>query len=452
MSEEKIGGISLDDIMAAAMDGLDSNSSVSSETNIKKDIDVPPFKKSKNDSDLNSDASVGKKEMKNGAVVPNDIYTIGTVKLVNVTNRLTGTYEDMLVDVMSYLDENRTAEAMQLAQELVDHNMSNEVAWLIYAYAKQAWGDNALAQKGFEQAIAINPRFALALNDYGAFLLENEKVDMAMTYFNKALECDPKNVFYMRNVAYNLMFTDTYGAAIDKCEYFLSISDEKSYLENTLGQIYVEMCSECIIDVPIDPYDPSAGTEPGFIYLSDIREVREHCLKAKNLLTLEDFKDTLERCEYLLNLCDQDQYNTFRVNKMPYLIFHTIITILLYGILAVGTWGVLLPCLIIAPIALIKGNYFPMYMINYAYCTGTDDPLKYKEGSLRESMAQGFIDGWRSDGNNSFGSELALGFIQSRIWLLRSRFAFYKRFIQERKDKKKNSVDSIKTDDINSDK
>lgn len=32
---------------------------------------------------------------------------------------VTGTYEDMLVDIMSYLDENRTAEAMQLAQELV---------------------------------------------------------------------------------------------------------------------------------------------------------------------------------------------------------------------------------------------------------------------------------------------------------------------------------------------
>lgn len=75
-----------------------------------------------------------------------------------------------------------------------------------------------MAKKGFEQALAINPRFALALNDFGAFWLGNEDAETAMVYFKKALEYDPKNTQYMRNVAYNLMFTDLYGAAIEKCE------------------------------------------------------------------------------------------------------------------------------------------------------------------------------------------------------------------------------------------
>lgn len=369
------------------------------------------------------------------SAVDDSDYTIGTVRFVNVKNKLPEKYEIIVGDIAELIESNRTAEAMQLAQELVDNNMSNEVAWLFYANAKEAWGDKALAKKGFEQALAINPRFALALNDFGAFWLGNEDAETAMVYFEKALEYDPKNTQYMRNVAYNLMFTDSYGAAIEKCEYFISISDEKTYLENTLGEIYVQCCNECVYNVPIDTTDPSAGSEPGFIYLNDIKEVRRDCLKAKSLLTLDSFKETKEKCEALLALCDDNEYNTFRVNKWPYLIFHTLITFVIYGIISVVTWGIGLPFLIIATYANIKGNFFPMYMINYAWCTGTDDPLKYKEGSLRESMAQGAVDGWRSTEDNSFGSELALGFIQSRIWFLRERFSFYKRFIQSKKNK-----------------
>ena len=179
-------------------------------------------------------------------------YTIGTVRFVNVKNKLSEKYEIMVGDIAELIESNRTAEAMQLAQELVDNNMSNEVAWLFYANAKEAWGDKALAKKGFEQALAINPRFALALNDFGAFWLGNEDAETAMVYFKKALEYDPKNTQYMRNVAYNLMFTDSYGAAIEKCEYFVSISDEKTYSENKLGEIYVQCCNECVYNVPID--------------------------------------------------------------------------------------------------------------------------------------------------------------------------------------------------------
>ncbi len=371
-------------------------------------------------------------------------YCFGIYRFAKVSNRLSASDENLFEEIMSYIEKNRTAEVMQLAQDLVDRNMSNELAWVAYAMAKEAWGDRELARKGYEQSIAINPRFAFALRNYGRFILGDNDAETAMMYFNRALENDPENAVFMAYVAYYLMFTESYAAAIDKCEYFISITDNNTYLKNTLGAIYVELSKTYIVDVPDDFEDPSAGTSPGFIYLSDINDVREYCTKAKELLTLEDFQADLDTCNDLLELCDKDQYETFRIRKWPYIIFHTLITVIFYGVISFITSGICLPLLIIATYANIKGSSFPMYMINNANYRGVEDPLKYKEGSIREAMAQGGANGWASSG----GSELVLGFFQSRIWFFRARLAFYKRFIQNLKSKKKNSSNDAEPSDI----
>lgn len=454
MSEEKIGGISLDDIMAAAKTGLDDGSSVSSATNSKKDLKAPPFKNSKNGSDIASDESDSKKEMQNKVGTSNDIYTIGTVKLINVTNRLTGTYEDMLVDIMSYLDENRTAEAMQLAQELVDHNMSNEVAWLIYAYAKQAWGDKVLAQKGFEQAIAINPRFALAYNDFGKFYADNEQIEQAAYYFNKALEFDPMNTLYMGNVALTLTFTDSYDAAIEKCKYFIDISEEKTYVQNILGKIYVNLSKEYVVDVPDDYQDPNCDTTPGFISLEDIQDVRKYCNEAKSFLTLDEFKDDAEMAELLLQACDED-CKLMPCHKKIFTVFHAVMVFIIYTLITL-VWGA--PLALVAAIFTFKADYFPGYVYNYVWCTGSDDPLKYSRDSfyrnheMLKAMADGARDGWNSGGSSSdsVGMELLGGLFKSQIWFLKARWQFYKRFIKQKKEQKKNSIGTVQVDDIQS--
>lgn len=72
--------------------------------------------------------------------------------------------------------------------------ISARCVWLIYAFAKKAWGDNALAIKGFEQAIAINPRFAYAYYSLGEFYADNDQFEQAENYFNKALELEPTNM------------------------------------------------------------------------------------------------------------------------------------------------------------------------------------------------------------------------------------------------------------------
>ena len=534
MSEEKIGGISLDDIMAAAMDGLDDSdtgsttgeSSNDARGDVAKDesdgiptggivmtkctacgaesalhytqeicpvcnhyldgrdiatdpvgevtdedgssLSGGPSTGSGNGvvstlSGKNSGMGSGTAGVSTGVTVNPDggsssshadnVYTIGNVRLVNVNNRLSGVYENQVGDIMSYIDAGRTAEAMQMAQDLVDHNMSNEVAWLIYAYAKEAWGDRPLAKKAYEQAIAINPNFALALNDYGAFYLDDEDVDSAMPYFQKALECDPKNELYMSNVAYFTCFTESYNAAIEKCKYFIDATEEKTYLQNTLGRIYIALSKEYIVDVPNDFDDPSQGTTPGFISLEDIQEVRRLCTEAKSLITLDKFKDDAEMAESLLQECDED-CELLPTYKKGYVILHSIGTFIIYSLITL-IWGA--PIGLFAAIMNGKANMFPRYVFNYIWCTGSDDPLKYSRDSfysnheMLKAMADGAKDGWDNAGTSSSDSlwgEILSNLFQSQVWFFKARWQYYKRFIQQRKEQKQNSIGTVKTDDI----
>ncbi len=477
MNEEKIGGISYDDIMAAAMDGLDdnpkNNSSVSSGvhndresfSNNGKSVDAVPVSRTtfvgSNTVDVGG-TQVNTETQNSGTAINSDIsgnisnnsfYTIGNCEFVNVTNHLSGIYEQMLINILDYIEANRTAEAMQMAQDLVDHNMSNELAWLVYANAKKAWGDNALAIKGFEQAIAINPRFAMAYNDLGKFYVDNNQFEQAADCFNKALEFEPMNTMYMGNVVLSLAITDSYGAAIEKCQYFIDISEEKTYLQNILGKVYINLSKEYVVDVPDDYQDSNCDTTPGFISLEDITEVRKYCNDAKSLLTLDEFKEDAEMAEMLLQACDED-CQLFPAHKKIFTIFHAVMVFIIYTFITL-VWGA--PIAIVAAIFTFKADYFPGYVYNYVWCTGSDDPLKYSRDSfyrnhdLLKAMADGAKDGWNSTDSSTSDSlwwELLKGLFKGQVWFLKARWQFYKRYIQQRKEQKKNSIGTVKTDDI----
>lgn len=435
MNEEKIGGISFDDIYKIAMDGLEDDigrSGKDQDKDLDKDLD-------KDFSEKDTD----KKDPSGGTPVPD-----------NVMNKLSAQYRDMVNQVLSYLDSKRTAEALQMAQDLIDHNISSEVAWLVYAYAKEEWGDKEMAKKAYEQAIAINPNFALALNDFGVFYSKEQQNDMASYYYNRALECEPKNTLYMGNVARVLMTTDSFEAAIQRCKEFIEISEEKTYLQNILGSIYVKLCEQYIVDVPDDYEDPNCDTTPGFISLEDINDVRKYCNEAKSLLTLSEFKEDVEAAEYLLQVCDAD-CELIGCHRKLYRIIQTVVTGVISLFLSIVTWGIFLPFGIIATLSTYKADFFPAYMVNYAWCTGTSDPLQYSRDSfyknheVLKSMADGAIEGWKSGGTeDSLFLDLLTEYIKGRYWFMKARIQFYKRYIKQKKEQKQNSIGTVKIDDI----
>ncbi len=487
MNDEKIGGISLDDIMAAAMDGLD-DVSTTSQPNVAPSVPVAPaapvapIAPSAPVTPIAPAAPVAPSApvapiapvapvapvapstpstpiinhvipvatpVEPAPVVQDDVYTIMGLKFVNVTNRLSPAYEKKVCDVFSCVDANRTAEAMQLAQELVDHNISSEVAWYVYAHAKEAWGDNALAQKGYEQAIAINPAFPKPYNDFGLLLAAQDKYEAAVRYFEKAVELDPSSEIYMGNAAYFTSCSDSYNAAIEKCKYYIDISAEKTFLQNILGAIYVALSKEYVVDVPDDFEDPDAGTTPGFISLEDIREVRNLCNQAKSLITLDQFKDDADMAESLLQACIED-CKLEPAHKKSFTIFHAVCVFIIYTFLTL-VWGA--PLALLLAIITVKADNFPRYMFNYVWCTGSYDPLKYVSDSFyrNHEILKAAKDGWNSvpSDSSSVWGDIFKEFFKSQIWFFKARIQFYKRFIKEKKEQKQNSIGTIRTDDIN---
>lgn len=337
-------------------------------------------------------------------------------------------FEEMYDRVFDLIDKGRTAEAMDIAQKLVDANMSNETAWFAYAYAKKEWGDSALAVKGFEQAIAINPEYVPGYIELAWCYGENEQSDVAIKYAQKALEISPTNVEAMDCVVRSLYDLEGIESAIAKCTEYIDMADEKIELQNLLGKLYVDKALLYVVDVPDDFQDPGGETTPGFVSLEDINDVRNYCNKAKSLLTLDRYKDDLEMADILLGACDNDQYQTMRISGWFFLISHAFITTVIYLLLSPFIIGI--PCLLIAPWATFKANYMPLYMVNYAYYTGTGDPLAYKNERLanlqRAAADNGILEG-------DFGNIL-----KAHIWVIRSRISYYKRFLKARKEKKQN--------------
>lgn len=455
MNEEKIGGISLNDTSTATMEDLNTSG-----TSVASAMDEASGEtKGNHHLDEMSASAVrvpidesGKSGNMSVSTSQNDVYTIGTQRLVNVSNRLSATYENQIGNIMSYIDEGRTAEAMQMAQDLVDHNMSNEVAWLIYAFAKKAWGDNALAIKGFEQAIAINPRFAYAYYSLGVFYADNDQFEQAEHYFNKALELEPTNIDYMSDLVVVLSINDCFETAIEKCKYFIDISEDKTFLQNRLGMLYVALSNEYLLDIPDDYQDPNCDTTPGFISLEDIQDVRKYCNEAKSLLTLDSFKEEAERAEFLLQVCD-DNCQLLRCHKKIYTAFHAIMAFVFYTLITL-VYGA--PLAIAIAVFTFKADYFPLYVYNYIWLTGSDDPLKYSKDSFYQNhdvlkaMADGAKEGYaQADSNDdSLGWSIIKSLFKSQVWFLKARLQFYKRYINQKKEQKKSRISEVKTDDI----
>jgi type IV pilus assembly protein PilF len=96
---------------------------------------------------------------------------------------------DVYIDLSAaYLRENRLSDAMLNARKgvVVDPRSSN--AQYMLALVQQALGQPQPAEQAYRRAIALDPRNPLALNAYGLFLCNQERMDEADPYFRRALE------------------------------------------------------------------------------------------------------------------------------------------------------------------------------------------------------------------------------------------------------------------------
>lgn len=342
------------------------------------------------------------------------------------------TFMEKYDKVFDLLDQNQVAEAMAIGQELVDHNADNSLSWFAYGVAKKTWGDIPLAIKGLEQAVQLDPTNYMIYTVLGECYRDNEQIEQAFSAFEKAIELN--NQDFNLWVDYIILIETYIGvdAAIEKCNYAMSILPTKEEMENTLGILYIDKAFDNMVELIDNPEDPESSSTMAFISLTDIKESRELCKKAKVLITKTDnafFSDYLDKCNEILRICDADQYTKSRMSNISFLAIHAVITVIYSFFLCYFIIGI--PMIFIAPIVTFLANRFPAYMYNFAEYHGSNDPLVYKETSKATRgdvvVGRGTLD------------DLSAGVIRCHFWVIRTRIAFYKRFINERKEKKNNN-------------
>lgn len=194
------------------------------------------------------------------------------------------------------LDSGRTAEAMSIAQQLVDQRPGDATAWIVWSMAKEEWEDYDMAIKGYKQVIAIDPQNDFAIGHLGLCYFNKGMFQDALRELEKAISLNPDDDFMYTAVA-AVANINGIDAAIAKCNTYLATAKNKIPLENKLGQCYVAKASTFFTEAP-----------DGQSYLTSktaVNSSREYCNKALTLMTLTDLcADDIKQAQEILRLCD----------------------------------------------------------------------------------------------------------------------------------------------------
>lgn len=89
---------------------------------------------------------------------------------------------------LGYLQKGETERAKAPLREALKLDSRSEAAHVALALVFQQEGEVKSAEQHFRSALAVAPNNARILNNYGAFLLEQQRYSEALTYFTKASE------------------------------------------------------------------------------------------------------------------------------------------------------------------------------------------------------------------------------------------------------------------------
>lgn len=107
---------------------------------------------------------------------------------------------------IGYLQKGETERAKQPLSEALKLDPRSASAHMVLALVFQQEGEYSSAEQHFRSALSADPDNARILNNYGAFLLDRERYQEALEYFNKAaadtLYSERSRVFENMGIAY----------------------------------------------------------------------------------------------------------------------------------------------------------------------------------------------------------------------------------------------------------
>jgi TolB-like protein len=95
--------------------------------------------------------------------------------------------------------------------------------------------DGPAAEKDFQRAIELNPGYSLANHWYGEYFLTTGRLDQALDYGRRAIDCDPVNPIAYAYLAWVLYTQRDYENSISQCERGLELDPDLAWAHARLG-------------------------------------------------------------------------------------------------------------------------------------------------------------------------------------------------------------------------
>lgn len=94
------------------------------------------------------------------------------------------------------------------------------------------------AERGFQQALAVKPDYAVALNNMGAVYESRERLAAALHYYRKAVEADPKYLLARRNLAALQLDLGNVAEGLKQLEELLALNESYDQAWKLMGVAY----------------------------------------------------------------------------------------------------------------------------------------------------------------------------------------------------------------------
>src|SRR5438876_2082397 len=131
-----------------------------------------------------------------------------------------------------------SAKAKALAQKAIEMDHSSSEAHVSLAFAAMYHYDFLTAEREFERAIELNPRYTLAHQLFGWYLCITDRYEEAYAEFQRAIRLDPLSSIIHAMLGYVFIYARRYDQALKQCAKALDLDPTSGPAHLGLGWAY----------------------------------------------------------------------------------------------------------------------------------------------------------------------------------------------------------------------
>ena len=188
-----------------------------------------------------------------------------------------------------YLFEKKTEEAMKLANQVLKIDKRIAEAYFIKGMIYHFLGNSNLASSSYQTAIEVNPNYFDAYIHMG-MLSESVGNDIAIDYYNSAIEINSSSIEAHRNKGLYYHFNENYSEARNAFKFIIQIDSnfEETYFNigNTFLGEYNISKNNSILDSALMYYQKATSLNSFYVQaihnIGICYEIKNDLVKAKN--------------------------------------------------------------------------------------------------------------------------------------------------------------------------